>query len=120
MEMFVRPTNCYLDRPHLRQNGMKTYYSLAAAAKNLGTDEGTLLEFGLAAWIEVVSKDGRAYISAEDEYRSRFILHLRQKLRLTDQQIGIVLANAKAPYSVAQVPAILGPATPQRKPNGHF
>jgi hypothetical protein len=96
---------------------MKTYRSLEATAKNLGTDETALLEFGQAGWIEVVSKDGRAYISAEDEYRSRFILHLRQKLRLTDRQIGIVLANAKAPYSVAQVPAILATARQRQGPS---
>ena len=86
---------------------MKTYHSLEAAVKNVGTDKATLLEFGQAGWIEVVSKGGLVYISAQDEYRSRFILHLRQKLRLTDQQIGIVLANARAPYSLAQVPTIL-------------
>jgi hypothetical protein len=47
---------------------MKTYRSLEAAAKDAGTDEANLLEFGHASWIEVVSKEGRAYISAQDEY----------------------------------------------------
>jgi hypothetical protein len=86
---------------------MKSYRPLDVAAKNARTNEATLLEFGRTGWIEVVSKEGHPYVSAQDEYRSRFILHLRQKLRLTDQQIGTVLANAKAPYAVDQVPEIL-------------
>ena len=86
---------------------MKSYRLLDVAAKNAKTDVATLREFGRDGWIEVVSKDGSSYISAQDEYRSRFILHLRQKLRLTDQQIGIVLANAQAPYKVEQVSEIL-------------
>jgi len=86
---------------------MKAYRPLAIAAGNARTDEETLLEFGRAGWIEVTFKDQWPFISGQDEYRSRFILHLRQKLNLTDEQIGIVLANAKPPYAVDQVPAIL-------------
>jgi hypothetical protein len=55
----------------------------------------------------VISKEGRAFVSGQDEYRARFILHLREKLKLTNKQIGIVLANEKPPYSLDQVPAIL-------------
>lgn len=86
---------------------MKSYRLLDVAAKNAKTDVTTLSEFGRAGWIEVVSKDGCSYVSAQDEYRCRFILHLRQRLRLTDQQISIVLANAQAPYAVEQVSEIL-------------
>jgi hypothetical protein len=80
---------------------------LATAADNVQTDEETLLQFHHAGWIKVASKDGRAFVSGQDEYRSRFILHLRKKMKLTDRQIGIVLDNDKPPYSLAQVPAIL-------------
>jgi hypothetical protein len=80
---------------------------LATAAENVQTDQETLLEFHQAGWIKVASKDGRAFVSVQDEYRSRFILHLRKKMKLTDRQIGIVLENGKPPYSLAQVPAIL-------------
>jgi cyanophycinase-like exopeptidase len=86
---------------------MKTYRPLAVAARKISTDEQTLLEFQRAGWIQVVSKNGSSFVSGEDEYRSRFILHLRQKLNLTDEQIGIVLENGKAPYSLDQVQAIL-------------
>jgi hypothetical protein len=89
---------------------MKAYRSLAIAARNAGTDENTLLEFNRAGWIDVTWKDGYAFVSGQDEYRSRFILHLRQKLNLTDEQIGTVLANGKPPYSVDQVAEILAHA----------
>lgn len=89
---------------------MKAYRPLAIAARNSGADENTLLEFSRAGWIEVTWKDGHAFVSGQDEYRSRFILHLRQKLRLTDEQIGIVLENGKPPYSVDQVKEILAHA----------
>ena len=78
---------------------MKDYRSLEAAARRVQTTEATLLEFGSAGWIEFVSKEGQIYISGQDEYKCRFILHLRQKLGLSDKQIVIVLAKATAPYS---------------------
>jgi hypothetical protein len=93
---------------------MKTYRPLATAASNARTDEETLLAFQRAGWIEIVRKDGRVFISGQDEYRSRFILHLRQKLNLTDEQIGIVLVNGKPPYSVDLVPAILARSSAER------
>jgi hypothetical protein len=86
---------------------MKSYRPLTTAAGNARTDEQTLLEFSRTGWIEVIFKDGRGFVSGQDEYRSRFILHLRQRMNLTDEQIGIVLAEGKPPYSVDQVPAIL-------------
>lgn len=87
---------------------MKDYRSLDTAARHVQTTEATLLEFGSNGWIEFISKEGHIYISSQDEYKSRFILHLRQKLGLSDKQIGIVLAKAKAPYSPEQVVDILG------------
>jgi hypothetical protein len=85
----------------------KQYQPLAVAAGHVGTNEQTLIEFHGAGWINVVSKEGKRFVSNQDEYRSRFILHLRQQLKLTDEEIGIVLTNEKPPYSLAQVPSIL-------------
>ena len=64
---------------------MKDYRTLETAARNAQTTEATLIEFGEAGWIEVVSKNGRIFLSSQDEYRSRLILHLRSKLGLTDE-----------------------------------
>jgi hypothetical protein len=86
---------------------MKAYRPLEAAVGTLRTDQETLLEFSRAGWIEVIWKNGRAFLSSQDEYRARFILHLRQKLKLTDKEIGIVLGSEKPPYSLDRVPAVL-------------
>jgi hypothetical protein len=91
---------------------VKDYRSLETAARHLQATEGTLLEFGGAGWIEFIYKEGHIYISSHDEYKCRFILYLRQKLGLSNKQIGIVLAKAKAPYSPEQVVDILGPHRP--------
>ena len=86
---------------------MKAYRTIATAAANVRSDEKTLLEFNRAGWIEIVTKNGVTFVSGQDEYRAKFILHLRQKLHLTDDEIGVILANEKPPYSLDQVPAIL-------------
>ena len=92
---------------------MKDYRSLETAARHAQTTEITLIEFGRAGWIEFVSKDGYIYISSQDEYKCRFILYLRLKLGLSDKQIAVVLAKARAPYSLAQVNEILEQLPPR-------
>jgi hypothetical protein len=86
---------------------MKDYRSLETAARHLQASEATLTEFSRAGWIDFVAKESHIYISSQDEYKCRFILHLRQKLALSDKQIGTVLAKAKAPYSPKDVVEIL-------------
>ncbi len=86
---------------------MPDYRLLSIAARNLNATEDELIDFGRAGWIDVTVKDGCQFISGKDEYRARFILHLRQKLELTNEEIGIVLSNEKPPYSLDQVPSIL-------------
>jgi hypothetical protein len=86
---------------------MRDYRPIAVAAARARTDESTLWDFKRAGWIETVEKNGSCFISSQDEYRCRVILHLREKMKLTDEEIGIVLKNGKPPYSVDQVPGIL-------------
>jgi hypothetical protein len=86
---------------------MQNYQLITNAAEHLRASEKTLLEFGRAGWIAVIPRNGCLFLSCQDEYRARFILHLRQNLRLTDEQITFVLANEEPPYSVEQVPGIL-------------
>lgn len=93
---------------------MRDYRPLAIAAGNLHTTEDTLTDFNRAGWIGVTVKNGCQYISGQDEYRARFILHLRQKLELTNEEIGIVLSNEKPPYSLDQVPSILAQDAAER------
>jgi hypothetical protein len=84
-----------------------SYQPLTTAAQNAKTSESTLLEFGQAGWIQVIRRNGCLFVSGHDAYRARFVLCLRQKLELTDRQIGIVLDHQGPPYSLAEVPAIL-------------
>ncbi len=84
-----------------------TYRSFTTAATNVGADEQTMLEFERHGWIKVVVKDGHSFVSTPDEYRCRFILHLRRKLMLNDKEIEVVLTHERSPYSVAQVSTIL-------------
>jgi hypothetical protein len=92
---------------------MKDYRPLETAARHVQTTETTLIEFCRAGWIEFVCKEGHTYLSSQDEYKCRFILHLRVKLGLSNDQIGLVLTKAKAPYSMRQVIEILGQPRPQ-------
>lgn len=93
---------------------MRDYRTLAIAASNLHATEDALIEFNRAGWIDVTVKNGCQFISGQDEYRARFILHLRRKLELTNEQIGIALKNEKPPYSLDQVPSILAQDAAER------
>lgn len=86
---------------------MPNYQPLSVAAGNIEVSEETLLEFFGAGWIKVVSKNGSRFVSRHDQYLAKFILHLRQKLSLTNEQIEIVLTYQKPPYALDQVAAIL-------------
>lgn len=86
---------------------MPGYQELSWAAKGLHVEVQTLEEFARNGWIRLVEKNGLTFIAADQQYRSRFILHLRNKMRLTDGQIGLVLSIQKPPYSAADVPRIL-------------
>jgi hypothetical protein len=91
---------------------VKDYRSLETAARQVHATEDTLIEFGRAGWIEFVSREGHIYLSSQDEYKCRFILHLRLKLGPSDKEIGIVLTKAKAPYSTQQVAEVLSHIRP--------
>ena len=93
---------------------MRNYKPLAISAGNLHATEETLLEFNRVGWIELAVRNGCRFISGQDEYRARFILHLRQKLELTNKEIGIVLSNERPPYSLDQVPSILAQDSAER------
>lgn len=86
---------------------MPEYRELCWAATGLQTEIGTLEEFCRKGWIKTVEKNGTTYIGADQQYRARFILHLRNKLRLSDEQIDLVLKVQKPPYSAAGVLQLL-------------
>ena len=86
---------------------MPGFQQVSWAATGLLTDEETLLGFAKKGWITIVEKNGSSFIAADQRYRARYILHLRQKKHLTDKQIELVLSVQRPPYSAAQVEQLL-------------
>jgi hypothetical protein len=90
---------------------MNTYQSLSAIAHNLKTSESELLDLERRSWIRRVAKNGSVFLSGRDAYKARFILHLR-RLQLTHDEIGRVHDAKEPPYSLADVPKVLGRPVP--------
>jgi len=90
---------------------MNAYQSLSTVARNLQASESDLLDLEQRSWICSVAKNGNVFLSGRDAYKARFILHLR-RLRLTDEEIGRVLDTKDPPYSLADVPKVLGRLVP--------
>jgi hypothetical protein len=81
--------------------------TLSIAARTLQIDETTLLEFGRKSWIKTTEKGGITFVDGHGRYKARYILHLRNRMHLTDQQISAVLSVQEPPYSVEEVDGIL-------------
>ncbi len=92
---------------------MNTYQSFSAVARNLKASESELLDLEQRSWIRRVTRNGSVFLSGRDAYKARFILHLR-RLRLTDDEIGRVLDAKDPPYSLEDVPNVLGRPVPLR------
>ncbi len=86
---------------------MNTSQLLSTIAHNLKTSESDLLDLEHRNWICCVAKNGNMFLSGRDAFKARFILHLR-RLNLTDEEIGRVLDTQDPPYSLAEIPQILG------------
>ena len=93
---------------------MPGHQTLATTARTLQTDETTLLEFGRRSWIEIVEKQGTVYLDGHQRYKAKYILHLRNGRKLTDEQISLVLSVQQPPYSAKEVDEILANATLHR------
>ena len=86
---------------------MPGFQQLSWAATGLQTEIATLQDFDRRGWIKTVEKNGRVYLAADQRYRAKYILHLREKKHLRDEQIELVLSVQRPPYSAAQVDEIL-------------
>ena len=81
---------------------------LALIASRIATTEDELREMASHQWISTTEVQGAEFISGKNEYKAKFILHLRHKLGLTNKEIERVLHVQKPPYSLKDVPATLG------------
>lgn len=77
-------------------------------AGRLATTEDELRDLATLGWVSTTEEHGKLFMTGRHEYKAKFILHLRRKLGLTNHEIARVLAVEDAPYSVKDVPAILG------------
>ncbi len=90
------------------------HQSLPIVARQLNVSETDLLDLEQRNWISSVAKNGDTFLSGRDAFKARFIFHLR-RLHLTDEEIGQVLAVQAPPYSLAEIPRILGRPLPLAK-----
>ena len=98
---------------------MPGYQQISWVANWLATDVATLLDFEARGWIKTAEKNGLVYIAADQRYRAKYILHLRHKKGLTDEQIEFILSVQRPPYSAADVDRLLqerAQSTPAAKP----
>jgi hypothetical protein len=86
---------------------MNAYQPLSSVAYRLKVSEPDLMDFAQRRWISCLKKNGSVFLSSQDEYKAKCILHLRG-LRLTDEEIGKVLDAQEPPYSLARIPNIIG------------
>ena len=86
---------------------MPGYRTISWVAADLLTDVATLLDFGRKGWIKTLDRNGSVFVAANQRYRAKYILYLRQKKYLSDEQIEVVLSVQKPPYSAAAVDLIL-------------
>ncbi len=95
---------------------MPDFQQLSWAATGLQTEVATLQDFDRRGWIKTVGKNGSTFIAADQRYRARFILHLRNVKHLSDQQIDLVLSVQRPPYSTAEVDRVLRENAPTHGP----
>ena len=54
-----------------------------------------------------MDRNGSVFLAADQRYRAKYILYLREKRHLSDEQIEVVLSMQQPPYSAAGVDLIL-------------
>ena len=86
---------------------MPNYLSVDAVARRLGVSEAAIQEMLDIGWLTAKTKNGARFLNGHQEYRARFILALRAKKALSNQEIGFVLAEQQPPYDFQEVDSIL-------------
>ncbi len=83
------------------------YLTVEQVANNLCVSPGMITHFIASGWLSGVDKNGITFLTSHEEYKARFILHLKQHRKLTDEQIARVLFAQEPPFSLAAVDSIL-------------
>lgn len=92
---------------------MPDYHPIAVVASRIATTKEELLDLERQGWISTTNDEGgAALVSGRQEYKARFILHLRHRLHLTNDEITRILDVENPPYSLKDVSRILGRRAP--------
>ena len=86
---------------------MSEHIPIDHVAVRLNVTPEKLWELQGFGWISIVEKNGMHFIRGHHEYKAKFILHLQDVLKLTPQQISLVLLADEPPYSLKDVDRIL-------------
>jgi hypothetical protein len=86
---------------------MPNFLSVGTVARRLGISETAVQEMLDLGWLNADTKNGLRFLNGHQEYRARFILALRAKKALSNQEIGFVLAEQQPPYDFQKVDSIL-------------
>jgi hypothetical protein len=65
-----------------------------------------------------VERSNTVFLSADQRYRAKYILHLLQTKHLSDDQVQLVLSVQRPPYSSQEVDDILKQGAPARPASG--
>jgi len=83
------------------------FQTVETVARKTGISQDSIDEYVSHGWIETVTRQGTTFLPAHQQYRLRFVHHLRTKMGLSDVEVTTVLRFDSPPYSVANVPSIL-------------
>ena len=86
---------------------MANYMPVGVVARRLEISEAAFQEMLDLGWLKVEKKNGFSFLDGHQEYRARFILALREKKTLSNEQISFILAEQEPPYSFEEVDSIL-------------
>ena len=89
-----------------------SYQPIDVVASRIEATEAEMTQLVRRGWISTTEKNGIVFVAGKFEYKARFILRLRQQWSLTDEEIGRVLDVQEPPYSLKDVPRILGRKLP--------
>jgi hypothetical protein len=83
------------------------FESVVGVAQKTGITEGVIETYVNRGWVATVVKQGTTFLPEHQQYRLKFVHHLRTKMGLSDKEVTTVLRFDSPPYSLANVPSIL-------------
>ena len=83
------------------------FQNVVGVAQKTGISEDVIHAYVSRGWLATVTKQGTTFLPVHQQYRLKFVHHLRIKMGLIDHEVTTVLRFDSPPYSLANVPLIL-------------